>query len=285
VKFRFVQDNRETFRVGPMCSILEVSKSGFYAWLRRPPSDREQADAALVQRIRLVHRTSRGVYGSPRVYQALRDAGVGKHRVARLMRLEGLRGRAHKRFRFTSTKHEELPAAPNLLNRRFSAPAPNRVWAADITQVRTREGWLFLAVVLDLFSRRVVGWATAPRPDQRISIEALRNAITTRRPLPGLLHHSDRGGQYASADYQIFLDRHGMVCSMSRPGNCLDNAVVESFFHTLKTEWLYHYRFTGREQARSFIFDYIEGFYNPTRLHSALGYRSPMDYEIVTSAA
>jgi putative transposase len=287
VKFRFVQENRETFRVGQMCMMLQVSRSGFYTWLRRPPSDREQSDAALIERIRLVHSQNRRAYGSPRIYNALRQDGhrAGRHRIARLMRLEGLRGGAAKRFRFTSTKHQDLPAAPNLLDRNFQSPAPNRVWAADITQVRTHEGWLYLAVVLDLFSRRCVGWATSPRPDQRLSIEAIRNAITTRRPAPGLLHHSDRGGQYLSADYQDFLDRHGIVCSMSRPGNCLDNAVVESFFHSIKTEWLYHHRFRTRAHARLYIFDYIEGFYNRTRLHSTLGYRSPIDYETVTSAA
>jgi putative transposase len=270
-----------------MCAVLGVSRSGFYAWRQRPPSDREQADAALATRIRLVHRESRGTYGSPRVLRALRDAGApcGKHRVARLMQREGLRGRAKTRFRFTSTVRAEMPAAPNRLNRDFTAPAPNRIWAADITQIRTAEGWLFLAVVLDLFSRRIVGWTTAARPEQALAVEALQQAIRSRRPGAGLLHHSDRGGQYASANYQDVLDRHGMICSMSRPGNCLDNAVVESFFHTLKTEWLYHYRFRTRAQARLSIFDYIEGFYNRTRLHSALGYHSPEQHEILSSVA
>ena len=178
-----------------------------------------------------------------------------------------------------------MPAAPNHLNRAFTASAPNRIWAADLTQIRTAEGWLFLAVVLDLFSRRIVGWATAARPEQALAVEALQQAIRSRHPDAGLLHHSDRGGQYASANYQDVLDRHGMICSMSRPGNCLDNAVVESFFHTIKTEWLYHYRFRTRAQTRLSIFDYIEGFYNRTRLHSALGYHSPEQHEILSSVA
>jgi transposase InsO family protein len=255
--------------------------------MKRPASARDEENAALATRIRLVHRASRGTYGSPRVYRALCAAGTryGKHRVARIMQLEGLRGCAKRRFSYTATKHAEMPAAPNHLDRAFTTAAPNRVWASDITQVRTREGWLFLAVVLDLFSRRIVGWATAARPEQVLALEALQHAIHNRRPPPGLLHHSDRGGQYASASYQDLLDRHGMICSMSRPGNCLDNAVVESFFHTLKTEWLYHHRFRSRAQARVFIFDYIEGFYNRTRLHSALGYRSPEHYETLSAVA
>jgi transposase InsO family protein len=270
-----------------MCAELGISRSGFYAWMKRPASNREQTNAALAMRIRLVHRASRGTYGSPRVYRALRETGAayGKHRVARLMQLEGLRGCAKRRFFYTATKHAEMPTAPNHLGRNFTAAAPNRVWTSDITQVRTREGWLFLAVVLDLFSRRIVGWATAARPAHALALEALQQAIHTRRPHPGLLPHSDRVGQYAIANYQDLLDRHGMICSMSRPGNCLDNAVVESFFHTLKTEWLYHHRFRTRAQARLCIFDYIEGFYNRTRLHSALGYRSPDQYEILSAVA
>ena len=287
MKFRFVQEHRETFRVGKMCEVLEVSRSGYYAWRRRIPSDREREDESLAARIQRIHQESRGTYGSPRIYRALRKQGArcGKHRVARLMQLEGLRGRAKQRFRFTATKRSEMPAAPNLLERRFCVEAPNRVWAGDITQVRTQEGWLFLAVLLDLFSRRVVGFATGARPEQELVLEALEMALETREPDAGLLHHSDRGGQYAGADYQALLDRHGMICSMSRPGNCLDNAVVESFFHTLKTEWLYHSRFRTRQEARLAIFDYVESFYNRTRMHSTLGFHSPEQYEKMQPAA
>lgn len=279
--------HRATFPVERMCRVLGVSRSGFYAWQRRPASDRDHETRTVIAQIQAVHRASRGVYGSPRVYRALRRAGhpVGKHRVAHLMRQEGLRGRAAQRFRYIATRHGELPAPPNRVQQDFQRTAPNALWLADITQVRTREGWLFLAVLLDACSRRIVGWATASRPAQALALEALHHALRTRRPAPGLLHHSDRGGPYASAEYQDVLDRHGVVGSMSRPGNCYDNAPVESFFHSLKTEWLYHFTLHSRAQARSAIFDYVEGFYNRTRLHSGLGYRSPVEYETLTVTA
>ena len=226
-----MEQSRE-FAVGQLCRVLGVSRSGFYAWRRRPRSERDRQSTILVDRIRAVHRESRGIYGSPRVYRALRSAGyaIGKHRVARLMQLEGLRGRAARRFRFIATRRSpDLPAAPNRIARNFTAEAPNHLWLADITQVRTREGWLFLAILLDAFSRRIVGWATSARPEQAVALEALHGAVARRRPAAGLVHHSDRGGSYASANYQELLDQHGMVCSMSRPGNCLDNAPAESF--------------------------------------------------------
>jgi putative transposase len=287
MKFRFLQEQRETFPVGQLCRVLKVSRSGFYAWLRRPHSVRWHQDDVLVKRIHLVHREYRGIYGSPRVYRALRIEGVqaGKHRVARLMRLEGLRAKAAQRFRRISTPRSDFPAAPNLVQRHFTAAAPNRLWVADITQIRTREGWIFLAVIVDVFSRRVVGWSTADRISHALALQALRNALRARRPAPGLVHHSDRGSQYAGGEYQNLLDRHGIRCSMSRARNCWDNALAESFFHTIKTEWLYHFTFDSRAQARSYVFDYIEGFYNRTRMHSSLGYRSPIDYETVVSAA
>jgi putative transposase len=287
VKFRFVQEHRETFRVGMMCKVLRVSRSGYYAWRRREPSPRELEDRRHAESIRRVHRESRGTYGSPRVYVALQQAGTpcGKHRVARIMREAGLRGRAARRFRAVSTKRSDAPAPPNRLAGTFTASRPNEVWVGDVTQVRTREGWLFLAILLDLYSRRIVGYATAARPLQELALQALSMAVTTRKPPPGLLHHSDRGGPYLSAEYQQQLDRHGIVCSMSRPGRCQDNAVAESFFHTLKAEWIYHFDFVTREQARLAIFDYVEGFYNPTRLHSTLRYQSPNEYERMTSAA
>jgi len=201
------------------------------------------------------------------------------------MRLEGLRGRAAQRFRYIATRHSEMPAAPNRVGRDFAAPALNCLWLADITQVRTREGWLFLAVLLDACSRRIVGWATASRPMQALALDALHQALRLRRPPRGLVHHSDRGGPYASAEYQDMLDRDGIIGSMSRPGNCYDNAPVESFFHSLKTEWLYHLTLHTRVQARTAIFEYIEAFYNRSRLHSSLGYRSPDEYETVTVTA
>ena len=287
MKFRFVQEHRETFRVGMMCRVLKVSRSGYYAWREREPSRREFEDRRHAVAIRAAHRESRGTYGSPRVYQALQQARTpcGKHRVARIMREEGLRGRADRRFRAVSTKRSDAPAPPNRLAGDFTASRPNEVWVGDLTQVRTREGWLFLAIVLDLFSRKIVGYATAARPQQELALEALARAIAARRPAAGLVHHTDRGGQYLSAEYQEQLDRHGMICSMSRPGRCQDNAVAESFFHTLKAEWIYHFDFATREQARLAIFDYVEGFYNPTRMHSTLDYRSPDEYEKMKTAA
>ena len=264
MKFRFVQENRETFRVSKMCKVLKVSRSGYYAWRRRCPSDREEEDRRLAVQIREIHEANRQVYGSPRIYKVLQGRGIrcGKHRVAKIMRFESLRGRSKKRFRSTATVRAERAAAPNRLERKFQSEQPDRVWVGDITQIRTGQGWLYLAVLLDLFSRRVVGYATATRAHQDLALEALSRAIRSRRPEYGLLHHTDRGAQYGSAEYQDQLDRHGMICSMSRAGKCVDNAVAESFFHTLKTEWLYHFRFSTREQARLAIFDYIEGFYN-----------------------
>jgi transposase InsO family protein len=273
--------HRGEFRIGTMCEVLGVSRSGYYAWRRRPRSLREETNAKLTEMIRGIHEQSRRIYGSPRIYATLQQRGIacGRHRVARLMREEGIRSKTKRRFRSIATKREEAPAAPNRLERRFTATRPNRVWASDITIVRTAEGWLHLAIVLDLFSRKVVGWATSTAVTQTLALEALQMAFATRKPKPGLLHHSDRGGQYLSAAYQHLLDEHGARCSMSRPGNCLDNAAVESFFHTLKTELVYQQHYRTREQARLAIFEYIESFYNRTRLHSTLDYRSPEEYE------
>jgi transposase InsO family protein len=273
--------HRGEFRIGTMCEVLGVSRSGYYAWRRRPRSLREETHAKLTETIRVIHEESRRIYGSPRIYAALQHRGIacGRHRVARLMRDEGIRSKTKRRFRSIATKRAETPAAPNRLERRFTAARPNRVWASDITIVKTAQGWLHLAIVLDLCSRKVVGWATSTAVTQTLALEALQRAFTVRRPKPGLLHHSDRGGQYLSAAYQHLLDEHGALCSMSRPGNCLDNAAVESFFHTLKTELVYQQHYRTREQARLAIFEYIETFYNRTRLHSTLDYRSPEEYE------
>ncbi len=270
-----------------MCAVLEVSRSGYYAWRCRPRSVREHENPALTERIRRINARSPAIYGSPRVYAALCKQGVacGRHRVARLMHDEGIRSKTKRRFRAIATKREEMPSAPNVLERRFHADRKDQVWAADITIVRTGEGWLHLAIVIDLFSRRIVGWAMNASVAKAIALDALGMALARRRPAPGLVHHSDRGGQYASASYQELLDRHGIVCSMSRPGNCLDNAVAESFFHTLKTELVYHEHYRTREQARAAIFEFIEGFYNRTRLHSTLGYKSPEDYEKIPTVS
>ena len=281
MKFRFVQGHRETFRVGKMCEILKVSRSGFYAWRRRQPCQREIENTLIAEEVREVHRRSRGIYGSPRIHAELRAEGRswGRHRIARIMREEGLRARSARRFQWITTTRREMPAAPDRLERRFVATRPNRIWVGDITMIRTGEGWLHLAMLLDLYSRKIVGWATAASPRQELALEALHRAIEQRRPRSGLIHHTDRGGQYSAAEYQEILDEHGIQCSMSRPGNCLDNAVAESFFHTLKTEWIYHAHYKTRREARLAIFEYIEGFYNTERLHSSLDYRSPEEYE------
>jgi len=244
--------------------VLDVSTSGFYASQEREEALRTVENRALLVHIRDAHVTSRRTYGSPRVHAELRDRGfhVGRHRIARLMKLDGLQARSRRRYVPTTMADPALPVAPNVLDREFSPSAPNKAWAADITYIRTLQGWLYLAVVLDLHSRRVVGWATSARIDRHVVLEALAMAVDRRNPPPGLVHHSDQGCQYASWDYQRTMREHGIVCSMSRKGNCWDNAVVESFFGTLKTELVHRMAFIDRQAAHSGLFDYIETFYN-----------------------
>jgi len=287
VKFHFVEKYRDQFRIRSMCRVLGVSRSGFYAWCGRPLPRREARNEVLVVQIRETFRRSRGTYGSPRIHRALRKVGVscGRHRVARLMQLEGIVAKTEAHFRWTSTKREDIPAAANLVQRKFEAERPNRIWASDITLLRTGQGWLHLVVILDLYSRRVVGWSMRSRPTQQLVVEALEMAIADRKPEPGLIFHSDRGGQYLSYEVQELLDANGFLASTSRPGNCLDNAVVETFFKTLKTEMYYHRHFATRSEARTAVFDFIATFYNPIRLHSALDYESPEAYERNLNAA
>jgi transposase InsO family protein len=281
VKFRFIEEERVAFPVTRLCEVLSVSPAGFYAWRRRPRSTRATSDAELVVEIRQVHEQSRHNYGSPRVHRELRERGrdVGRRRVARLMRDHGIVGKRRRRFRTTTDSNHAMPVAPNVLERRFEVDAPNKVWVTDITYVWTREGWLYLAAILDLYSRAVVGWAMSESLSRDIALRALDMALRSRQPLPGLVHHSDRGCQYASADYQHELATHGVVCSMSRKGDCWDNAVAESFFATLKTELVHDADFTTRAEARTAIFDFIEVFYNRRRRHSSLGYLCPVDFE------
>ncbi len=274
-----------------MCRRLEVSSSGFYRrWGKReatvaavPP--RLRRDRQLATLIRAIHAANKGVYGSPRIYRELKTMGeaVSRKRVARIMREHGLTGEAPRRFQRTTDSKHTLPIADNLVARNFNPDAPNRVWAADITYVRTWAGWLYLAVVIDLFSRRVVGWAIADHMRKELVLSALTMAFDARRPEPGLVHHSDRGSQYASHAHRDALDEHGAICSMSRKGNCWDNAVVESFFGTLKQELLYRHAWPTKQTAIDAIGDYIERFYNTRRLHSSLGYISPLEYEMGTA--
>jgi putative transposase len=266
--------------VQTLCQALSVSTSGYYAWVTRPASMRQQRDRLLRVQIRAVHAESQGTYGSPRVHQMLRQRGalVGRNRVIRLMQGEKLVGRAPKRFRLTTAADPLAAPAPNHLARQFQVAAPNRVWVADITALSTYEGWLYLAVLLDLYSRRIVGWAVDRTLETRLVTTAWRQAVTRRGTAPQL-HHSDRGSQYTSARFQAELRAHHVRCSMSRRGNCYDNAPAESFFRTLKTEIAERPLWRTRQDAASAVARYIDGFYNCRRLHSTLGYRSPAQFE------
>lgn len=267
--------------------MLKVSPSGYYAWLGRPQSRRDREDCQLVKAIKEIHQEKRGVYGSPRVHAELKSRGLhhGRKRIARLMRTNGIRARQIKRYKATTDSKHFYPVMPNLLQRDFEAKGPDQKWLADITCLPTREGWLYLAAILDLYSKLIVGWSMSGRMGSKLVLEALEMAVGRRRPEPGLIHHSDRGGQYASADYQEALRSHGMICSMSRKGDCWDNAPMESWFHTLKTELTGHKYYKTRVQAKADIFKYIEIFYNRNRLHSTLGYKTPAQYEMIKMVA
>ena len=281
MKFAFIQAQKAKFPVEMMCRYFEVSRSGYYAFCRRIPSLRAARDRALTEKIQAIHQRSRGTYGRPRVQAALRSQGIqtSSKRVGRLMKQEGLQSRRPRRVRSTTDSGHKLPVAENVLARAFWAQAPNEAWVGDITFIPTAQGWLYLAVLLDLFSRRVVGWAMGETIDRTLCLSALQMALRNRKPPPGLVHHTDRGSQYASHDYQAALQAGGLVGSMSRKGNCWDNAVAESFFATLKQELCHRLRFASRDEARRAIFEYIEVFYNRERLHSSLDYRSPTEYE------
>ena len=268
-----------------MCRALRVSPSGYYAWRGRQESRRSREDRALLAQITEVFDRSKGRYGSPRVHRALRDRGArcSRKRIARLMRQHGLQARRAQRSATTTDSAHARPVAENVLDRQFEADVPNARWATDVTYVWTREGWLYLAVVLDLFSRRVVGWSMRETLHRALVIDALEMALAARRPVAGLLCHSDRGSQYASGEYQQVLERSGCTCSMSRRGNCWDNAVVESFFATLKCELVHGERFETRAEARQALFAFIEVWYNRERLHSSLGYVSPATFERAAS--
>jgi transposase InsO family protein len=260
---------------------MHVTRSGYYAWLKREPSERQKHSEMLLGQIRTFFERSQGTYGSPRILRDLKEAGFtcGRHRVAKIMRQAGLRALLAARFRVTTDSKHALPVAQNLLERNFGAPGPNLKWAGDITYLWTGEGWLYFAVVLDLFSRRVVGWSLQASLNRALVVNALQSALGQRHPGPGLLHHSDRGSQYASGEFQAVLSQQGIVCSMSRRGNCWDNAPVESFFGTLKQELVNRRRFATREAARKEVFEYIEVWYNRQRRHSSLGYVSPAEFE------
>jgi transposase InsO family protein len=264
-----------------MCKVLQVSRSGYYSWNKGSDSIKKQQAKELLTVIREIFTEYRGTYGYPRIHRELINRGIAcsKNRVARLMRKDGLRAKVKRRFKATTDSKHNLPVAANLVQRNFTPDQPDRVWAGDITCVRTGEGWLYLAVVLDLFSRTVVGWAMNRRMTRHLVMNALTMALKRRHPARGLIHHSDRGSQYASSDFQELLSKYGIRCSMSRKGDCWDNAPVESFIGTLKQELIFHKRYITHAQAKQGIFEYIERFYNRKRLHSTLGYQSPFDYE------
>lgn len=287
MKYAFIRDHAREWPVHRLCRVLEVSPSGYYGWFDRAPSARARDNARLGERIRGVHRASQRRYGSPRVWEELRAQGetCGQHRVARLMRRMGIQAKGARKFKVTTDSAHGHAVAPNRLKQKFSAPAPNRRWVSDITYVWTREGWLYLAVVLDLYSRAIVGWSVKPRQTRELVCDALTMALWRRKTVKGLVAHSDRGTQYASGDYQRLLAKNGIQCSMSRKGNCYDNAVAESFFATLKKELLDTDIPANRASVKTDIFEYIEVFYNRIRRHSTLGYLSPMDYERQTGWA
>jgi transposase InsO family protein len=287
VKYAFIERQRRYHAVSRLCRVLCVSRSGYYGWRRRGESARAVDDRRLLGHLKDLHAQSRRAYGAFKTWRVLRARGIagGKHRIARLRRQHGIEARRRRRLRNAVSHRMSLPPAPNLLARRFAVAAPNRVWAGDITYVPTRAGWLYLAVLLDLHSRRVVGWAMANRVTQALTQQALAMAVEQRRPGPGLLHHSDQGVQYAATQYRHHLKALDMVASMSRKGNPYDNAVVESFFSSLKNELTHHRRYATQSEARSEIFNYIEIFYNRQRAHQTLNYISPVAYEEASNGA
>ena len=280
--FRFIAAHKDQWPVRLLCETLEVSPAGYYAWRQRPRSAGEQRQDALLVEMRAIHAPFKARYGSPRMHAELvaRGHDCCVNAVARLMRDHGIVAKSTRKFRVTTTdSNHDLPVAENLLDRQFDPSEANEVWLADITYIPTREGWLYLAAVEDLYSRRVVGWSMAEHMESRLVVDALEMAVQRRLPDEGLLAHSDRGSQYASAHYQLLLARHGIACSMSRRADCWDNAPMESFFASLKKELVHDADFGTRAEARAAIVEYIEVFYNSKRRHSSLGYVSPAEYE------
>lgn len=281
MKYACIRTQERTHRISRLCAALAVSRSGYYAWRERPVSARAAADQHLLPVLRDLHQQTREGYGAVKLWRMLKTRGVrcGRHRVARLRKLAGLEARRVRRFRVMVEHHQLPPPAPNRLHQCFVTTGLNRVWVGDITHVPTRAGWLYVAVLLDLYSRRAIGWAMSARPDQQLTLDAWAMAVRQRRVRPGLIHHSDQGAQYSGLAYQRQLVSLGLVPSMSRKGNCYDNAVAESFFSTLKNELVHHQTYHTRDEASREIFAFIEGFYNRQRLHQSLAYLSPLEFE------
>jgi putative transposase len=282
VKYAFMRVHRDEHKVSKMCHVLGVSISGYYDWRNRPESDRSKRNAQLVQLIKRHHKASRRTYGSPRIHRDLVDSGemVSLNRVARLMSTHGIQSKMARKFVVTTDSKHTMSPAPNLLNRDFDVPTPNKSWVTDTTFIETRKGWLYLAIILDLYSRQVIGWAMSDKNASRLVQDALTMAMWRRGKVKSVIVHSDQGSTYASSNYQALLGNSGLVCSMSRKGECLDNAVAESFFGTLKTELVDHEDYKTHSEAKQSLFEYIEVFYNRKRRHSYLGYTSPAEYEL-----
>lgn len=287
MRYAFIEAHRAMWRLPNMCGVLGVSKSGYFAWRAGREAPRRSHDRALSVHIQAIHQQSRQTYGSPRIHHVLKEQGmaVGKKRVERLMKAGGIAVLPQRRFVITTDSDHDQPIALNLLEQDFSASAPNQRWVTDITYIPTDEGWLYLAAIMDLFSRRIVGWAMETTMHRSLVLKALDMAVAERRPSAGLIYHSDRGSQYASEDHRTALTSHGMIASMSRRGCCYDNAAAESFWHTLKNELIYRTSFQTRDQARTEIFEYIEVFYNRTRRHTSIGNLSPVDFELLRAKA
>lgn len=281
MKYAFIKSHHDLFAVTRMCHLMDVSQSAYYDWLKRPESARSIEDRRLGEKVKVSHEKSRKTYGARRIVKDLveNNEHISRARVGRLMKQQGLESKSKRKFKATTDSKHGRPVAPNLLEREFRVEQPDCVYAGDITYIPTDEGWLYLAVLIDLYSRAIVGWAMSERMPAELVNDALMMAIWKRKPLKGLMVHSDRGSQYASDLYQKTIKDHGFICSMSRKGNCWDNAPSESFFHTLKTELTYHRRYKTREEAKQEIFEYIEVFYNRQRRHSTIGYQTPLDYD------
>lgn len=287
MKYPIIQAQSAYHSITRLCRLMAVSTSGYYDWRDRPPSAHQLRDVELKTKVRASYDDSHGIYGAPRVYQDLKEDGeaVARKRIARLMREEQLVAKAVKAFKRTTLCDPRLPVADNLLKQDFTATASNQRWVSDITYIRTQEGWLYLAIILDLYSRAIVGWSMDKHMTVELVINALMMALSRRQISDELILHSDRGSQYAAKDYQTILGEHGIQCSMSGTGNCYDNAVAESFFHSLKTEWVYHDKYITRDDAKASLFEYIEIFYNRERRHSYVNQMAPMQFEEMMKAA
>jgi len=287
MKYRYMEKHRSTFGIQKMCRALHISSSGYYRWRKGGDSKRKAENEALLWQIRLIHKKHKQRYGSPRITKELQDNGCrcSENRIARLMRKNGIAAKTKRKFKVTTRSKHSLPVAENLVKGNFTAAAPNRLWASDITYVWTAEGWLYLLGILDAFNRQIVGWSMNNRLTQDLAINALQQAVWRRKPEAGCIFHSDRGSQYAGNAFRDLLGKYGFLQSMSGSGNCYDNAIMETFFHTLKTELVYFESYQSRKEGKISIFEYIEMYYNRIRKHSALNYKSPVDFERLNGVA